>query len=334
MKYLKILLLLLLVAGTVFVAYQQHTAPYRKAQGRIFGTVYNITYQHTDDLQENILKALQEVDSSLSMFNKESTISKINRNDNARLDKSFLYLFPKAINISEVTEGAFDITVAPLVNAWGFGFKEQKWPDEQTIDSLMEFVGYKKVALNNRQLTKQDTRTMLDMSAIAKGYGADVVAQILDNEKVENYMIEIGGEVVVKGKNDKGNLWKIGVVNPNDTTNNSNQHMCVLQLDNCATATSGNYRNFYYKDGKKYAHTIDPRTGRPVQHDIISATIIAPQCYEADAYATAFMVMGLDRAKKVLAKQKHLEAYLVYLTDDGQETATWMTDGFEKHLLK
>ncbi len=334
MKHYKILLLLLLVAGTVFVAYQQHNAPYRKAQGRIFGTVYSITYQHTDDLHKDILKALQEVDSSLSMFNKESTISKINRNEAATLDKPFLYLFSKAMDISEATDGAFDITVAPLVNAWGFGFKEQKWPDEHTVDSLLAFVGYKKVALKANKIEKQDPRTMIDMSAIAKGYGADAVAQILDNAKAENYMVEIGGEVVVKGKNDKGGLWRIGVVNPNDTTGNTNQYTCVLQLDNCATATSGNYRNFYYKDGKKYAHTIDPRTGHPVQHDIISATIIAPRCYEADAYATAFMVMGLDKAKEVLGKQKHLEAYLVYLTGEGEQTATWMTGGFEKHLLK
>ena len=332
MKRIHWILLIVLIAAAVFVIHLQNTAPYHHDKGQIFGTYYSITYQNDTDLHEEIMKALHEVDSSLSMFNKNSTISRINRGEDINVDKMLAYLFPRAQKISESTDGAFDITVAPLVNAWGFGFKENKWPTDQQIDSIKTFVGYEKVKLENGKIIKNDPRIMVDLSAIAKGYGSDMVAKVMNRAKVRNYMVEIGGEIVTKGKNEKGENWKIGIAKPTENEEEQGDYQCIMQLTDYAAATSGNYRKFFYKDGKKYAHTIDPKSGYPVQHDIISATVLAPACYEADAYATSFMVMGLEKAKAVIESNKDLEAYFIYVRDGKQQI--WMSKGFGEHIVK
>lgn len=328
MKRYHWILLLLLVCATAFIAYQQHHAPYQHFSGKVFGTFYNITYQSADNLEPEIAKALEGVDASLSMFNQQSTISKINRNESSRIDYHIEYLLPKALKISEKTDGAFDVTVAPLVNAWGFGFKNESFPSESTIDSLKAIIGYKKISINDKQFVKADPRTMIDLSAVAKGYGTDVVAQVLDRAKVQNYMVEIGGEVVVKGKNDKGENWRIGIAHPTEESETTEGYERILSLTDRAMATSGNYRNFYDKDGIRYAHTIDPRTGHPVQQDIISATVLAPHCYEADAYATAFMVLGLEKAKAIIESTPTLDAYLIYIDKEGNHRS-WSSTGLK-----
>ncbi len=332
MKRIHWILLIILIVAAIFVIHLQNTAPYHHDKGQIFGTYYSITYQNDADLHEEIMKALHDVDSSLSMFNESSTISRINRGEDIEVDELLGYLFPRAQKISEKTDGAFDITVAPLVNAWGFGFKSGKWPTDQQIDSIRNFVGYTKVKLVNKKIVKGDPRMMVDLSAIAKGYGSDMVAKVMDRAKVRNYMVEIGGEIVTKGTNEKGEAWRIGIAKPVEDGDGQEGYQCIMQLTDCAAATSGNYRKFFYKDGKKFAHTIDPKSGRPVQHDIISATVLAPHCYEADAYATSFMVMGLDKAKTVIEKDKDLEAYFIYVRDGKQYT--WMSKGFDKYIVK
>jgi thiamine biosynthesis lipoprotein len=337
--YWQIPLALLLIIGTIYIARQEHSKTYRHAEGSIFGTIYHITYEADRDLQPDMVEALMRVDNSLSMFNDSSVISRINRGEDVDLSKQrmFVEVFQLAQTISKETNGAFDITVAPLVNAWGFGFKNDTKPSPAAIDSLRQFIGYQNVNIVNHQVQKTDPRTMLDCSAIAKGYGTDVVARLLRSKDVNNFMIEIGGEVVVAGKNDRGGPWRIGVTKPTeDPENQNNELQAVLSLPYhnststskhtlSALATSGNYRNFYYKDGKRYAHTIDPRTGYPVQHNILSATVIAPNCATADAYATSFMVLGLDSAKQVLAHHPELLAYLIY-TDEKGQYATWQSD--------
>ena len=224
------------------------------------------------------------------------------------------------MQISEDTNGAFDITVAPIVNAWGFGFKSGGSPTNQYIDSLKQFIGYKKVRINkDKHVVKQDERIMLDCSAIAKGYGSDVVARLFNAKGIKNYMIEIGGEIVASGLSEKRLPWKIGITKPSeDSLGTSNELQTILNITDCAMATSGNYRNFYYKNGKRYAHTIDPRTGYPIQHNILSATVIAKSCAQADAYATSFMVLGLDEAKKILERHPQLLAYLIYTNKDNE----------------
>jgi thiamine biosynthesis lipoprotein len=294
--------------------------PYQHNKGFIFGTVYNITYQSDKNLEKEIIRELDKVDASLSPFNEKSIISKINRNEEAVVDNYFYDVFNLAMQISEDTNGAFDITVAPIVNAWGFGFKSGSSPTSQYIDSLKQFIGYKKVRINkDKHVVKQDERIMLDCSAIAKGYGSDVVARLFNAKGIKNYMIEIGGEIVASGLSDKRLPWKIGITKPSeDSLGTSNELQTILNITDCAMATSGNYRNFYYKNGKRYAHTIDPRTGYPIQHNILSATVIAKSCAQADAYATSFMVLGLEEAKKILERHPQLLAYLIYTNKDNE----------------
>ena len=323
------ILVVLVVAG---IAVGRKNADYQHDSGLVFGTSYNITYQSNDNLKPEIEKALAEVDASLSPFNEKSVITHVNKNEAVTLDDHFITVFRLSSEIYKDTEGAFDITVAPLVNAWGFGFKNGITPDRHAIDSLMQFVGFDKVKLQNGKIIKTDDRLMLDCSAIAKGYGVDAVARLLKSKGIDNYMVEIGGEIVASGESPKGAPWRIGVSKPDDdSVNVSNEIQGIINISNRAMATSGNYRNFYYKGGKKYAHTIDPKTGCPVQHSILSATVVSDECAKADAYATAFMVMGLDKAKAVLARHKDLMAYFIY-SDDKGNNKVWYSPSLKANL--
>ena len=307
--------------------------PYQKCAGTIFGTTYHITYQYDEDLQPELEARMKEVDNALSMFNKESIISKVNNNQPVELNEMFVEVFQQAQKISEDTNGAFDITVAPLVNAWGFGFKNEQMPDKHAVDSLMAIVGYQKVSYDGKHIMKRDPRITLDCSAIAKGFGVDVVARLLEEKGIVNYMVEIGGEVVTHGISEKRVPWKIGVTKPtDDPLQEGNELQTVLNLTDKAMATSGNYRNFYYKGKRKYAHTINPKTGYPVQHSILSATVLTNRCMRADAYATAFMVMGFEGAKKVLERNPDLMAYLIY--DDHGKMGVWYSPSLKDKIAK
>ena len=317
--------LTLLVVGTVLIIRHQQKMPYHKSSDFIFGTSYNVIYQCDSDLSQSIKSELMKVDRSLSPFNEKSVITAVNNNKAVVLDEMFQEVFRKAMDISRETDGAFDITVAPLVNAWGFGFKNGTLPDRRQVDSLRSIVGYEKVSLVNGKVQKKDPRMMLDCSAIAKGYGTDMVARLLRDRGVENFMVEVGGEVVTKGVNAQRVPWKIGVTKPDDDSLSiGNELQTILNVTDKAMATSGNYRRFYYKGGRRFAHTIDPKTGYPVQHSILSATVLANDCATADAYATSFMVMGMDGAKRVLDRHPELMAYLIY--DDGNgRNAVWFS---------
>lgn len=324
--------LLFLIIGSVYVISTQKQTPFQKEEGTVFGTFYHVTYQCDSSLQHEIAAELQKVDASLSPFNKNSVISRINRNEDMRPDSMFTEVFNLSRLISMNTDGAFDITVAPLVNAWGFGFKNSQNVTKELIDSLLQFVGYEKVRIENGFVVKDDPRIILDCSAVAKGYGSDAVAHLFDRKGIKNYMIEIGGELVVKGMSPKNQKWNVGIQKPtDDTLHLQNELQTILKITNRAMATSGNYRNFYYKDGKKYAHTIDPKSGYPVQHSILSSTILAKNCATADAYATAFMVMGLDSAKNVLKRHPEIDAYFIY-SDEKGNNQIYMTDGIKKYI--
>ena len=324
--------LVLLIVGTVLIIRQQRSTPYQKSADFIFGTSFHVTYQCDSDLTESIKTELMKVDASLSPFNEESVISAINNNKEVRPDQMFIEVFNLAMGISKDTDGAFDITVAPLVNAWGFGFKNGSQPSKQQVDSLMQIVGYQKVRLTDGIVMKHDPRIMLDCSAIAKGYGTDRVAKLLRSRGVENFMVEIGGEIVTRGVNPDRKPWKIGVTKPtDDSLHVGHELQTILNVTNKAMATSGDYRNFYYKGGKKYAHTIDPKTGYPVQHSILSATVITKSCAVADAYATSFMVMGLEKAQKVLERHPELMAYFIYSDDDG-DMAVWFSPSLKDKI--
>ena len=326
--------LVLLIVGTVVIIRHQSSIPYQHNSGMVFGTTYNITYQCDSNLHNSIIRELEKVDEALSPFNKKSVITAVNNNHDIEVNDMFADVFLLAQKISDDTGGDFDITVAPLVNAWGFGFKNGTQPTKHNIDSLKNIIGYKKVRLEGRKVVKKDKRLMLDCSSIAKGYGSDVVARFLQKRGVKNYMVEIGGEIVTKGISPKRVPWKIGVTRPvDDSLSVSKELQSVINVTDKAMATSGNYRNFYYKNGKKYAHTIDPHTGSPVHHNILSATVIADNCATADAYATAFMVMGLEKAQKLLERHPELMAYFIYSDKDGKNK-TWCSEKLKKKVAE
>ena len=270
---------------------------------------------------------------TFSTFEKNSLISQINQNKPVKVNDMFADVFNLAEKVSKETNGAFDITVAPMVNLWGFGFKTGQHPSKKEIDKLRRIVGYQKVKLVGNTIKKTDPRIMLDCSAIAKGYGSDVVARFLKRNGIHNFMIEIGGEIVTMGNSEQRLPWKIGVTKPTDDKLNNNQELeTVLNVTDKAMATSGNYRNFYYKGGKKYAHTIDPKTGYPVQHSLLSATVLAKNCATADAYATSFMVMGIDKARALLEKHPELMAYFIY-SDARGHNAVWFSPSMKDKIL-
>lgn len=318
-----ILFLLFLIVAFVWIVQKERpgNAPYQTDEGMIFGTVFHATYQCDSSLHDEIMAELQAVDASLSMFNPQSIISRINRGEEVETDSLFRAVFTMSQQISKATDGCFDITVAPLVNAWGFGFKHGAKPDSAQVDSLRALVGWNRVNMDeNGHVTKELEGMVMDCSAVAKGFGSDQVASLFRRHGIQNFMIEIGGEIVVSGKNPKQKAWNIGVNKPvEDSTSTNREVQTVLPLTDCAMATSGNYRNYYItQDGRKVAHTIDPHTGYPVQHSILSSTVIAPSCAMADGFATSFMVMGLQRAQQVLAQHPELQAYLIYADEKGE----------------
>lgn len=327
-----LLLIIPFLAATILILKKQK--PYQYDQGMVFGTVYHFTYQSDENLKEEIEAELKKFDDSLSPFNDSSVISRVNRNEELVTDSFFQACFKRSMEISKETDGAFDITIAPIANAWGFGFKKGAFPDSLMIDSLRQFTGYEKVSVVDGKVVKQDPRIMLSCSAVAKGYSVDVVAHLLDRKGIKNYMVDIGGEVVVKGENPKQAEWRIGINKPVDDSLSVNQELqTVLKVTDLGMATSGNYRNFYYKDGKKYAHTIDPRTGYPIQHSVLSTTVIAKDCMSADAYATAFMVMGLKEAEKFANAHPEIDVYFIY-TDDNGNIKTYFTEGMKKYIAR
>jgi thiamine biosynthesis lipoprotein len=302
---------------------------YQHRDGLVFGTVYSITYSNSDnqDLSQQITDALDAVNNSLSMFNKESVISKINNNQPVVLDSLFLTVWEKGQYVSRCTDGAFDMTVAPLVDLWGFGLKNREKVESVAVDSVRQYVGYDLAVLTDGVISKSYPEMRIDAGAIAKGYACDVVADTLEAYGCTDFCIEIGGELVVKGVNPKGANWHIAINKPlEDSLCLNREIQDVIELTNCGMATSGNYRNYYEMDGKKYSHTIDPRTGYPVQHSLLSATIVAPDCMTADAWATACMVGGLENAKVWVKDNPEIKGYFIY-EEDGV-LKVWKSEGF------
>ena len=287
-------------------------------------------------MHAGIKEAMQKVNASLSTFDSTSIISRVNQNDTTVVaDSLFTLVFTTAQQVSRQTNGAFDITVAPLVNAWGFGFDPTRTRSrsQAMLDSLKDCVGYQKIKLENGKITKQQPCVQLDASAIAKGLGCDVVASYLESQGVQHYLIDIGGEMRLKGVNNQYKHWRIGVQQPTeDSILVSNQVAAILSVSNVGVATSGNYRQFYYQDGKKISHTIDPRTAIPCNHNLLSTTVIAPTTMLADAYATAFMVLGDRDSIEAIANANGLAVYLLYAQSDSIQSV--YNNLFAPYLVK
>lgn len=335
-KYIKpfsaVLFLIIAVVFLWFYPEEQKQPVYHTNQGKIFGTYYTIRYQAKKDMEKDILARLEAFDGSLSTFNDTSVISRINRNENPILNEDFLRMYTTAEEISSLTNGAFDITVAPLVNAWGFGFRKQQQVTGHLIDSLRTFVGYRTISVFDNRLWKTDPRTMLDASAIAKGEGCDVVAGFLEDKGCTNYLVDIGGEVVCKGVNAQGETWRVGITKPvDDPTGQQEDLQEIVSAPALCMATSGNYRQFYYENGIRRSHTIDPRTGYPVEHSLLSATVIAESCMKADALATACMVLGTDSALALINGLPHTECYLIY--DNADTLCIAQSKGISRYIV-
>jgi FAD:protein FMN transferase len=304
--------------------------------GFIQGTTYSIVYDNNKNINPEILKLkvekiLHDFDMSLSVYQDSSIISRINRNEETVLDSYFKEVFEKSALISKMTGGAFDITVGPLVRAWGFGPEAHKNFQESKLDSLLKLVGMDKVSIVNGHLIKSVPGISLDVNAIAQGYSVDVICRFFDELGFKNYLIEIGGEVRAKGTKG-GNLWRIGIDKPVDNNMSPGQDLeAVIKISDKALATSGNYRKFYIEDGVKYSHEIDPKTGYPAKNTLLSISIMADDCAMADGIATACMVMGKDKSIEFLGNHPEFEAYMIY-SDNSGNFMTWMSEGLKKSV--
>jgi thiamine biosynthesis lipoprotein len=326
---------MLLMAGSC--APLNNPGYYIALNGQTQGTTYHIIYESKDstDYQSEIDSLLREFDLSLSTYEPGSIISRINRDEqDVELSDYFIQCFNASRQVFEASGGAFDITVAPVVNAWGFGFTEKMDPDSLMIDSLLQYVGMDKIGIENGKIRKEKPGVMLDVNAIAQGYAVDIVSCYLASKDIHNYLVEIGGEVRTIGINPHGQIWTVGIDKPIEGLQIPGiQMQAVIRLKNRSLATSGNYRRFYIRNGVKYSHTIDPVTGYPVQHNLLSATVLADECMIADGFATAFMVLGIEKSKLLLEERKDLDAYLIYTDEEGQYTV-YYTTGIKKLLLK
>ena len=323
--------ILFLLCAMVLFSCQEKTQ-YFETAGSLH-TPYHIKYSYTKALDKEIQEALKGYYHSINPFDSTSIISQVNRNEAVEVDSLFGVVFNKAMEISQKTDGMFDVTCAPLINLWGFGFSKKDSVTPQAIDSIRSFIGYTKVHLQDNRVTKDDPRILLNFSALGDGLSCDVIANLLESKGIENYMVEIGGEVMAKGVNPKGECWRIGINKPTDDPAGLNQeleeiaHLC----GKVGLATSGNYRNFYEKDGKKYGHTINPITGYPAEQDILSATIIAPDCTTADGYATSFMALGSEKARELKKRVPEIEYFIIY-TDSVGNYKTEHSEGFTQYL--
>lgn len=305
---------------------------YQHSAGEKFSTIYNITYKSSEDLSTSIATLLDEFDYSLSPFNKESLLTAINSNDTTvRVDSLLRDVITLSQEVYKRTQGAFDPTISPLINAWGFGFKTEKFPNDMEVDSLKTLVGMDKITLTpNGEVIKENSAITLNFSAIAKGYIVDMVAKYLDSKGVTDYLVNVGGEIVSKGVNERGETWRIGVDKPEET-NLGGDIYSVLQLSGRALATSGNYRKFKVEDNKKVWHIIDARTGYPTEARVLSATVVAPNCAIADAYATALMVLGVEEGMPIIEADSTLEAMFI-CPADSQQYKVYYSKGFDKFI--
>lgn len=291
-----------------------------RIEGITQGSSYHITYfdKQNRDFQYDVDSILHDFDKSVSTYDSTSIISRINRNiGNVIVDRYFKDCFNKFQEVSKNTDGAFDATVFPLVNAWGFGPNKKLKVDKQVIDSILKFVGYKMISLNGNTIVKKDPRVSLDFNAFAPGYSVDVISKYLETKGISSYVVEIGGEVFAKGKKPNGDSWNVGIEKPIENLNSENPFKAIVKLENMAVATSGNYRKFIVEDGQKYVHHIDPKTGYPTKNNLLSVSVFAKDCASADAYATGLLVLGLEKSIKFLAGHKELQAYLIYADEKG-----------------
>ncbi len=338
----KVLVTFAIIFSTTSCAPKQPT--YTTIDGFAQGGTYHIVYQNPAGTNHSILPDslavwFRQIDKSLSGYDSTSLVAQINRGENPPLDSLFIECFKLSKEVYEATGGAFDISGAPLFDIWGFGFREKAEITPQMIDSIKQFVGMDKLSIAYDQasgahyLHKADNRMKVNFNAIAQGYSCDYIAGKLEQMGISSYLIEIGGEIICKGLNSRGKEWSVAIDKPIDGNFiPGNEIQTIIELTDAGLVTSGNYRKFYIVDGEKYSHTINPTTGYPVKHNLLSATVIAPTAAMADAYATYLMVIGLEKAQEFLAATPQMEALLVY--SQGEELKVYSTKGVHQRKLK
>lgn len=315
----------LIVIG--FISCKFKETEYKTLEGNAQGTTFKITYKDTfeKEVSVEIDSLFKMIDKSMSLWDSTSLISKINSNSfYTSLDPHFIKVFETSMLVYKKSDGYFDVSIGPLVNAWGFGIKKGlPMPTIKQIDSLKSIVGSDNIQIIGKEIQKKDPRNQIDFNAIAQGYTVDVISDFLEKNGCMDYLVEIGGELRAKGKNKEGKVWRVGIEKPQ----NERALEVVVNLENKSLATSGSYRKFFEKDGKKYSHAIDPKNGYPVMHNLLSISVLANDCMTADAFATAFLVMGLEKAKKIAAKEK-LDFFAIY--DENGKSKVFSTMGFSK----
>lgn len=327
----------------------EHKKEYFTEVGEVFHTMYQIQYAASEAQTETIKMALEEVNRSANPFDNTSLLYAINNNISMETDSTFRILFRQAMDISRITNGAYDVTIGPLVNVWGFGFEPSPYSDgnvpQRAIDSILAFVGFDKVILRDNKVYKKDPRTKIDFASIAKGFASSLVADALSKQGIHNYLVNIGGEIAFAGVNRDGKEWRIGINKPIQDSigmEHYNDIETIIALPSHkkmgGLATSGNYHNYKVReDGSIYAHTIDPHTGKPIQTDVLSATIIANECSLADALATACMALGSERAVEILDQLEGVDYFLILGNNNSSQQQRYRfvsSSGFEALIVK
>lgn len=320
--------ILILMTSLLLLCNCDRKKPYVRIEGFAQGGTYHVICSPVrgfgaQALRTQIDSRLLAIDFSLSGYNKGSLLSRLNAGEDLPLDSLLIGCFNRSKEIWAETDGAFDPSAAPLFDLWGFGFANKGTITDEAVDSVRALTGMDRFRLETRadgttHLLREDPRMKLNFNAIAQGYSCDIVARFLDSIGCRNYLVEIGREIVCKGHNAAGGAWRVGLDKPTDGNMEEGRDLqAIIEVSDCGIVTSGNYRKFYMEDGKKFAHTIDPKTGRPVSHNLLSATVIAKDAATADAYATWLMVVGTDKARAILSDRPDLDALLVY-EQDGQ----------------
>lgn len=329
----------LILLSILFISCSSSQEPvYIENSGQAQGSTYQVKYQSPDgqSFGEEIEEILRRIDLSMSTYVPSSIISQINKGDTlVQVDSLFIKVLNRSLEIAEETSGDFDPTVGPLVSLWGFGFEEVRLDvSEDTVQQVLSKVGYDSIRVDDMNVSVPSGFT-IDFNAIAQGFTVDHIADFLENHEVNNYMVEVGGEVRARGINESGNIWRIGVDKPLDEIDAQDRFQFILELQNAGLATSGNYRKFWVdqETGVRYSHTIDPQTGYPARNQLLSASLIAPSAMDADAYATVCMVQGLEECIELLENKKNLEGYLIY-SGENNEWNTYISDGFQNYIVE
>ena len=300
--------------------------------GNTQGTTYSIKYLSNEGVnyKNDIDSLLEVVNNSLSTYETESMISRVNRNENVKIDSLFKRVLKMALQIAWETDGAFDPTIAPLVNFWGFGPKETADKNNHTLNDLKNYVDYQSISIKNDYVMKTNPQSQLDFNAIAQGFTVDLISEHFNKKDIKNYMIEVGGELKCSGLNAQGKSWRIGIEKPSEK-NIKNNYEVIIEVSNKAVASSGNYRKLKIdkETGLKYAHTINPETGMPAITNLLSVTIVSESCMQADAIATACMVMGKEKSIDYIKSKPKLDALLIY-SEAKEKIVKYQTEGFKK----